>query len=276
MTIYNADNTVLSDYNGVTMTEISTTGIYEYDVTATSSWGTGDFTVVCAESTKNSKDSMVLTVKALYVAGGGVEESLDALGYAVTKVYSRSGTIMDVLGKSTDTETSKTVFGMINDVETTIDNLGLATVATDARGARNQATLAYEAVNSITSQVNDMGAQIKALQKLTNYVNELKADMARISHGLSERAPAVVVPLELAGGAGGPAGGAAAGPAAGPAGGAAAGPAAGPAGGAVAKSEEINALNNKIEELNALVKILSTLIEKGNEKPVVEGWFESE
>ena len=48
--------------SGATMTEIATTGIYEYPVTFETAWGTGDHTIIVSESTKSSTDSMIMTV----------------------------------------------------------------------------------------------------------------------------------------------------------------------------------------------------------------------
>jgi len=257
LSIYDADGDVLTDYDGVTMTEISNTGIYEYDITCSSAWGTGDFTVACEESTKESKDSMVLTVKALYVASGSVEERIDSLGYAVTKVYGRAGTIEDLLGTSTDDEDDSTVFGMVNDLEETIDDLGLTTVATDARLAKTKALNAYNAVSDIKSQVDNIEGQVNALQKLISYVEGMRADLSSLSKRISEE-PAEVAVLaeetleagekvateaELA---------------------------------AIATEEQMKDLNNKVEELTAMVRIMRELMEAETEEPVVEGWFESD
>ena len=40
------------------------------------------------------------------------------------------------------------------------------------------------------------------------------------------------------------------------------------------KEEDVKGLNNRVEELTALVKLLSKTMETTNNKPVVEGWFE--
>jgi len=280
MTIYDDEGDVLSGYDGVTMTEISSTGIYEHSVLATSSWDTGDYTVVCEESTQDSRDSMVLTVKALFVAGEGVEEAVDAIGEIVSTVYLRTGTIEDLLGESTDVEASKTVFGMVNDIETTIDNLSLATVSTDARNAKTNALKAYEEVHSIKTNIDNIQEQVSSLQKLVKYIDEMKKNIARISKGISETTPGVIAAAAEA-----------------------AAPAAAPgviivdgevvtevtepvegevieegevAEEVVTAEEQIKGLNNKVEELSALVKILTALIEEANDKPVVEGWFEME
>ncbi|MFQ5680530.1 MAG: hypothetical protein ACE5GG_00520, partial [Candidatus Omnitrophota bacterium] len=60
ISVYDDSNTL--QVSAATMSEIGTTGIYEYDLTLSKSWGMGDFTIICQEATKGSLDSMVLTV----------------------------------------------------------------------------------------------------------------------------------------------------------------------------------------------------------------------
>ncbi|MFA6636164.1 MAG: hypothetical protein WCV56_03490, partial [Candidatus Omnitrophota bacterium] len=265
ITIYDADGAVLPDYSGEVMREIGSTGIYEYEVTATRDWGTGDFTVVCEESTKNSRDSMVLEVKALFVAGEGVEEAVDAIGELVSTVYLRTRTIEELLGAVDDPEDGEegTVLGIIDELSETIDNLNLWTVATDARNARTHAMQAYEEATSMKSSVDNIEDQIGALMNLAASMDELRVNVATISKGLSGTAPEVIiaaqediagdsteetspaeeVPAEIAEESG--------------------------------VAEEIRDFNNRIEELEALVRILTALIEQESNKPIVEGWFES-
>ncbi len=58
--VYDANN-VLRISKGV-MTEIGTTGIYEYPVRFLTSWGVGDFTIVCSEATHGTLDALIITV----------------------------------------------------------------------------------------------------------------------------------------------------------------------------------------------------------------------
>src|SRR5437667_12575884 len=44
------------------MTEIGTTGVYQYKLPVNTAWTLGDYTAVVTESTKGSLESMVLTV----------------------------------------------------------------------------------------------------------------------------------------------------------------------------------------------------------------------
>ena len=43
-----------------------------------------------------------------------------------------------------------------------------------------------------------------------------------------------------------------------------------------AKQRDIKDVSNKVEQLTALTKIMTKLIENTSNKPVVEGWFEKE
>ncbi|MFH0763877.1 MAG: hypothetical protein V1927_02595 [Candidatus Omnitrophota bacterium] len=251
MTIYDEDGEALSDYDGVTMTEISNTGIYEYEVTCESAWGTGDFTVVCEESTKNSTDSIVLTVKALYVAGEGVEESLDSIGEIVATVQNKTTTLEDLMGTASDTSSADTVMGKIAAVDTTIDNLALDTVATDSRNAKANALKAFTEINNIKTQVNDIQAQVKSVNKMVSSMEDIKADLRKVAAGLTKQPSGAVVPAEIIqpipldkeG---------------------------------LAREAQVRDLNNKIEELTAMVKVMRNVVEDTSNKPVIEGWFESE
>ena len=60
ISIYNAKNALM--VSGTAMSEVAGTGIYEYTATFAASWGTGDFSVVCSESSLGTVDAMVITV----------------------------------------------------------------------------------------------------------------------------------------------------------------------------------------------------------------------
>jgi len=185
LTIYKPDGIVLSEYNGVKMKEISKTGIYEYEVTARDSWGIGDFTAVCSESTKKSTDSMVLTIKALYTAGAGVEESVDAVGEAVSKVYTRQKSMEGLLGTPTDVKSKNTILGKVNGLNTTMDSLNLTTVSADAKNARINAQNIYNEIESLTKGIADIKEQAAALKELSKQLEEMKLNLRKTSDGLS-------------------------------------------------------------------------------------------
>jgi len=283
LTIYKPDGTILSDYNGVTMKEISNTGIYEYEVTAKESWGVGDFTAEASEGVKKSKDSMVLTIKALYTPGAGVEESIDAVGEAVSKVYTRQKSVEGLLGGATDVKSSTTIFGKVNGLNSTIDSLNLTTVATDAKNARMNAQNIYNEMENLKKAAGDAQAQASSFKELSRQLSEMQANLRKasqnlgavsaISGGGTTGTTTIIGGSDIGAGTGG------------------AGLSANAerdlgaikrdmaalkkgAGAPTLKEEDVKGLNNRVEELTALVKLLSKTMETTNNKPVVEGWFE--
>jgi hypothetical protein len=278
LTIITPDGTALPDYNGVKMTEINKTGIYEYSVTAKEDWGIGDFTVECSEPTKGSKDSMVLTVKALYTAGAGVQESVDAVGEAVSKVYTRQKGIEGLLGTVKDPQSAKTIFAKMNTVNSKLDSYNLTGVSSDARDAKQNAENVYNEIKSLTSGMSDLKAQATAVKQLSSQLEEMRSNLAKASKSLTSAGGSGGGEVVMASGGGSTGVG-------------------GEAGSGVglnasnerelaaflkdAKAKksgitesESKDLNNKIEELTALVKVLGQMVQNTNNKPIVEGWFE--
>ena len=172
-----------------------------------------------------------------------------------------------MLGGSSDDEDSNTVFGMVNDIESTIDNLGLTTVATDARNARAKALEAYNEINTIKTQVTNIETQMNAIRSFAKSMDAMKAQLSKVSRGLGtegtvagfsaediramkerlklpEFAETGELPEEEAK--------------------------------ALATEEQMKELHNKVEEVNAMTKLMKGMIESTTDKPVVEGWFEKE
>jgi len=270
LTVYDADGKTMNDYNTVKMKEIGTIGIYEYSVTSNENWVSGDYTVVCKETTKGSKDSMVLTVKALFVAGQGVESAVDQIGESMTKVYTRTGTIQNLLGSKTDKRTNSTVLGMVNGLSSTVDGLNLSSVATDASNARSSALKAAEDIASIKDQFADINTRMNSLREFTSQIEELKNSLRKIAQGTAAAGNAGQTGIALISTGGGSASEVAA-----------QAKASSATSGNVlttdpARQRDLKEVNNKIEELTALTKVLTKLVDNTNNKPVVEGWFETQ
>ena len=275
LTVYDLDGNAIADYNAVVMTEIANTGIYEYAVTATMDWGeAGDYTVECAEATKGSKDSMILTLKALYVAGAGVEDSIDAVGEAVTKVYQRQKTFEALLGSVADTQKNETVFGKIKGVSSKLDGYNLSTVSTDIREAKENAENVYNEMKNLTGGLSDFSAQVKAFRSLTSQLEEMRANLGKLSKGL--------VSSGVIGGEAGIGGGTSIITAEGE-GAAAAGLSAENQQELLDVMKDVQAtisqedrveVSNRVEELTALVKVLEQMVENKGNEPIIEGWFE--
>ena len=68
------------------MTEIGTTGVYERNLTIPDdgTWATGDYTIICKETTLSSMDSMILEVTE--AGGGTLEQKIDLIQADVTDI----------------------------------------------------------------------------------------------------------------------------------------------------------------------------------------------
>ena len=66
------------------MTEINTTGVYEYNLNLLSTWPLGEYTIICSESTTASADSMTLKVVAF--EGGDLTAILEKLDTVSVKL----------------------------------------------------------------------------------------------------------------------------------------------------------------------------------------------
>jgi hypothetical protein len=120
ITVYDADNT--ARVSGATMTEVGTTGVYEYDVTFQSGWGTGDYTIICSESTTSSADSIIIEVGT---AGGlsGIETKIDTLTTNLSTVTTNVAAIKTVVGTTSDASTANTLYGKLTGVSTNVDSI---------------------------------------------------------------------------------------------------------------------------------------------------------
>ncbi|MFH1245738.1 MAG: hypothetical protein V1662_04560, partial [Candidatus Omnitrophota bacterium] len=120
ITVYDPDNT--ARVSSAAMTEIGATGVYEYDVTFASGWGLGDYTIICAESTTNSADSMIISVGA---AGGlsGIETNIDSLISTLSTVSANVTSIQTIAGTSSDTSSANTLYGKLSGVSSNVSAL---------------------------------------------------------------------------------------------------------------------------------------------------------
>ena len=58
--VYKPDGTEV--VSGEPMTEVGTTGLYYYDLTFDTAWGTGDFLIKCVDEDEEIEDQMTITV----------------------------------------------------------------------------------------------------------------------------------------------------------------------------------------------------------------------
>ncbi len=303
ITVYDDNNT--ARVSGATMTEIGTTGVYEYDVTFLSSWGTGDYTIICSESTTNSVDSMIVNVGS-GTGLTGIETKIDSLTTTLSTVNTNVSAIKTVVGTTSDASTASTLYGKLSGVSTNVSTVvtnwdsykvsdiigyvdGLETylgVPTNAAGqqtvfgkiaevknytkdvstVQTAANSAYNEIQNLRKEVNFNGKSDTAYSLLKG-INESIEKIKESVGGIStETAEAQIKEVAQS--------------------------vektreelkkAASEAGikGAVAKEEArkgpvtLDSLQNQMAELKAMLQAMKALLEK-KEEPVVKTWFES-
>ncbi|MBI4227516.1 MAG: hypothetical protein HY600_04475, partial [Candidatus Omnitrophica bacterium] len=168
--IYDPSNT--KRVSAGTMTEIATTGIYEYSATFDKGWGTGDFSVVASESTKNSVDSMIMTVITTDLeaiakkaggssAGGGgsaatdlspVMAALAALRGMVTMSAGTGGLVAQVAALQQQLSSMQAQLGLVGAIEDEE-----ADETAEAVSASTQATM------SVRDQLKEIAQSLKHL-----------------------------------------------------------------------------------------------------------------
>jgi len=120
ITVYDDNNT--ARISGATMAEIGTSGVYEYEVTFQSGWGTGDYTVICSESATNSVDSMIINVGS-GTGLTGIESKVDTLTTTLNTVNTNISTMKSVIGTTSDASTANTLYGKLSGVSTNVSNI---------------------------------------------------------------------------------------------------------------------------------------------------------
>jgi len=158
ITVYDANN--VARIVSAAMKEVGTTGIYEYALTPQSTWGAGEYTVVCEESSKNAVDSMVLSVSESVGDGAGTDEGMvNSINATVTTIDSNVKTMLSKVNTLPDDTT---------DVSTSVSGL-LATVGktTDAAGA-----------NTLFGKIASAQGDITAFKAdITNYVDGVETTL---------------------------------------------------------------------------------------------------
>ena len=168
MDVYDATNK--QRVTAANMKEIGTTGIYEYDVTFSSAWGMGDFTVVCSEATKGTLDALIISVLR-------------------TDLEQIASNISGIMGTTSGISSLKTVADSLNSQFSIIET-ALSKVGKDLIGEVRDATGSATALESVHSQLSSVAKQIQGivgesgvnLQKLFDVSEQKKEDITYLKN----------------------------------------------------------------------------------------------
>lgn len=197
--VYNADNMMVV-MKGL-MTEVGGTGIYEHKIKFQSSWGVGDYTIICSESSKGTMDALVITV---------LRSDLDDISGQVSAILGTTSGIRDL---EDVTETLAIQFSM---VESALRDIGSGSFATSKEVKGKNMETVYNQLVIISEQVKNMGvnrdlnleklynvskdkAKARDIMYLKNKSQELKAAMElnrKIMEGIASKKPKVQIWFE--------------------------------------------------------------------------------
>ena len=156
------------------MKEIGTTGVYEYSLKFENSWGRGDFTLVCSESTKSTMDAMTITV----------------LKTDLEQVY---GQVSSILGTTSGITSLKSIADTLNSqfnmIETALSRVGkdLVKEVKDAASSAGALESVYTQLSSVAKQIKELsGGSGFSLEKLFNVSAEKKNDMQYLKNKTQE------------------------------------------------------------------------------------------
>lgn len=170
--VYNAQN--VQEITKGAMKEIGATEIYEYNVTFNTSWGRGDYTIVCSESTKGSLDALVISV-----------EKTD-LEQVYNQVSSVLGTTSGISSLKNVADNLGSQFGVI---ESALSKVGRDIVKEVKDGASSATALesVYSQLSGVAKEVRQMaGNSGLNLEKLYNVSVDKKQDLIYLKNKTQE------------------------------------------------------------------------------------------
>ncbi|MFH1901555.1 MAG: Ser-Thr-rich GPI-anchored membrane family protein [Candidatus Omnitrophota bacterium] len=180
ITVYDPLNA--AKVSAAAMTEIGTTGVYEYSLTLAAGWGLGEFTVICQESTNGTMDSMTLSVREIELAD--VYTDLITTKNNVATILSQTG---DIAAIKTATDTINwdditglvTISGAIKLKTDTIDWTDIAAIKTKTD------TIAWDDVVGIKSKTDTINwVDIAAIKAETDKIASLITKVNTVSSNL--------------------------------------------------------------------------------------------
>lgn len=172
MDVYNPTNTLL--VNKAPMAEVGVTGVYEHSLNFPASWGTGDFTVVCSESTQGTVDALIITVTS---------HSVDEVAGETAALLSATSGLS---GVREIVDNLNTQFGTIDKTLTALSQK-IAGKMEQAKGVVSDLETVYNQLVVISAQVKKLGAAEGVdLDKLYEVSMDKKEDIVYLKNKAQE------------------------------------------------------------------------------------------
>ena len=169
------------------MIEVGSTGVYEYIVTFASSWGKGDFTVICSEATKGTVDAFVITVR---------DTDIEEVSSSVSSVMGSTS------GLSRLKSTIDTIGTQFADIDAMLAKLSpgkeIAGKLGEAQGAVDQLAATFKQLEAISAQIKNIGGTKGInLEKLYEVSKDKNKDITYIKNKSEELKAAMEINKKL-------------------------------------------------------------------------------
>lgn len=181
--VYSPGNTL--ELSSGKMTEIKTTGIYEYTVTFASAWGKGDFTIVCSESTKGTLDALILTV---------ISTDLEQIAGQVAGIM---GTTSSISSLKNAAQAMSSQFSVLETALTKMSK-DLVSQVKEASGSVSAFESVFSQLSSMASQIKEMAGESSVnLTKLYEVSSDKKNDMTYLKNKTQELKAAMEINMKM-------------------------------------------------------------------------------
>ena len=156
------------------MGEVGLSGIYEYSVKFLSSWGRGDFSVICSDPVNGTVDALTMTVS---------QEDIESVSSSVSAVLGNTGGMTDL-----KTATSSIVEQFSNmDVMLAKISKEFTGKLVDAKSTVNDLSSAFKQLEDLSKQIKDIGGTTGVnLEKLYEVSKDKKEDITYIKNKSEE------------------------------------------------------------------------------------------
>jgi len=181
--VYDPENNKI--ISSAPMSEVGSTGVYEYPVTFYKEWGTGDFTIICSEATYGTMDAMVITV---------LRTDIEQVESEVAAVLGTTAGLEDL------SEVADTLDSQISMIEQSLGKIGedLVTKVKKAIKAAMNLKPVYAQLVVVSEMVKElMGAQEVNLEKIYEVSKEKMNDIIYLKNKTQELKAAVEVSRKL-------------------------------------------------------------------------------
>lgn len=181
------------------MTEVGSTGVYHASVTFSQSWSTGEFTVVCSESTRSTQDALVISVVPFDIST--VSSDIEQLSSDISNVNSGVGDVEESIERVVViTDTIDSINNRFSELQSEISGMteDIVLQANQSADIKTNLNEMYESLVMMSEEIKKMGAADKAnLESMIEVVEGKKDDIIYLKNKAEELKAAMDISQKL-------------------------------------------------------------------------------